>query len=308
MKGSFDIPYIKLTFCTRIVSNTRMPNSKVAALRGGMGEMLLRQNCICDRNCRQCRFYSSCVVTHTFYSYMPKKPSYVTGKESVGYLIECSDCTEDFPEGSEFEFSLILFGESIVFFNLFLQAFAQLGMEGIGKWKARFWIREVRNTEGNPVVCNGTVDMRQYKIEYVADYLFRRKKELQGSRTETGTYDMRFVTPLSMKYQQTYMQEFYAEALVKGAARRVQMLNYYMGQETEIPVFTGYPRIKKQTVRHASVKRFSSTQDTAMVLHGIKGQMTFAEMTEECLEYLIAGELIHMGKNISFGFGQYVLS
>ena len=111
-----------------------------------------------------------------------------------------------------------------------------------------------------------------------------------------------------MKYQQTYMQEFHAEALVKGAARRVQMLNYYMGLETEIPIFAGYPEIKKQTVRRASVKRFSSTQDTAMVLHGIKGQMTFAEMTEECLEYLIAGELIHMGKNISFGFGQYVLS
>lgn len=133
MKLSLEIPYVKLRFHTQIVSDTRMPASKVAALRGGLGEMLLRQNCICGRNCGTCRFQESCIVMHTFYSYMPKKPPYVTGKESVGYLIECNDSTEEFREGSDFNFSLVLFGESVVFFNLFFQAFLQLGIEGIGK-------------------------------------------------------------------------------------------------------------------------------------------------------------------------------
>ncbi len=305
MKVSFDIPYIKLTFCTQIINDVKMPCSKVSALRGGMGEMLLRQNCVGDRNCGLCRFNQSCVVMHTFYSYMPKKPSYVTGKESVGYLIECNDRKEEYPAGSDFKFYLILFGESIAFFNLFLQAFTHLGMEGIGKWKARFWIQEVRNSEGNPIVSKETVDMNQYKIENLADYVFRRKGKLaaKGKR-----YEMRFVTPFSMKYQKVYMQKFNSEALVKGAARRVQMLNYYMGQESEIPDFVEYPQIIRQKVRRATVKRYSGAQDTAMVLHGIIGLLEFDEITEECLEFLIVGELLHIGKNISFGFGQYIFS
>lgn len=304
MKLSLEIPYVKLRFHTQIVSDTRMPASKVAALRGGLGEMLLRQNCICGRNCGTCRFQESCIVMHTFYSYMPKKPPYVTGKESVGYLIECNDSTEEFREGSDFNFSLVLFGESVVFFNLFFQAFLQLGIEGIGKWKARFRLKEVRNTEEKPIVCKGKVDMGLYKIENLADYVLGRKKELQA---EGELYTMRFITPLSMKYQQNYMRKFYSEALINGVARRIQMLNYYMGQETEIPDFITYPVITKQMAHHVTVKRYSSTQNTSMILHGIIGQIIFAEMTEECLECLLAGEILHMGKNISFGFGQYIL-
>ena len=30
-------------------------------------------------------------------------------------------------------------------------------------------------------------------------------------------------------------------------------------------------------------------------------------MPEDCLGYLIAGELTHVGRNSSFGFGKYVL-
>ena len=303
MKGYFDIPYIKLKFCTKILSDTRMPRSKVPALRGGMGEMLLRQNCISDRNCQDCRFKESCVVMHTFYSYMPNKPFYVTGKESVGYLIECGDIKESFPEGSDFVFFLLLFGESIVFFNLFLQAMTQLGMEGIGKWKARFWIQEIKNTDGIPIVCGQNVDMRNYQIKNLTDYVIGRKQELGTGRKR---YEMRFLTPLSMKYQKNYMKEFYSEALVKGAARRIQMLNYYLGQEDLIPDFYEYPEIQSQEVKYAAVKRYSSTQDTSMTFYGITGRIVFDRMPETCLEYLLAGELTHMGKNISFGFGQYM--
>ena len=96
----FDIPYIKLHFYTELMADTVMPETKVAALRGGMGEMLLRQNCIADKNCHKCHFHKSCIVQHTFYSVMEKKPAYVTGDESVGYLIECMDRRTKIPSKS----------------------------------------------------------------------------------------------------------------------------------------------------------------------------------------------------------------
>lgn len=304
LKVTFNIPYVKLRFCAEMLSDTHMPTSKTAALRGGMGEMILRQNCIMDRKCEKCRFNQVCVVRHTFYSSMKKKPAYVTGPESIGYLIECTDKRTEYKKGSTFEFSLILFGDSIAFFNIYLQAFCHLGMVGLGKYKSRFRICEVRNTINQRIVSDNNVDMSCYQINLLSNYISFRKREL---KQESGVWQLTFVTPLSMKYQQEYMERFYSEALVKGAARRVQMLDYYIGIESEIPQFAEYPQITGQDMKKQYVKRYSSTQDSHMTLQGIIGSVTFDIIPEQCLDYLIAGEVTHIGKNTSFGFGKYII-
>ena len=303
-KITFDIPYIKLRFYAELLNNARMPETKTAALRGGMGEMLLRQNCVADRKCETCSFCKACVVSHTFYSTMEKKPSYVTKPESIGYLIECTDIRTRFKKGGRFEITLTLLGESILFCNIYLQAFCLLGMYGLGKAKARFRISEVRNNKEKTIVRNNEVDMSRYCIDTVSGYIKKRKEKLlRGS----GDWKITFITPLSMKYQQEYMEQFYGEALVKGGARRIQMLDYYIGKDADVPEFSVYPEIRTQSVSREIVRRYSGTQDSHMTLRGISGTVIFDTMPEECLDYLIAGELTHMGRNTSFGFGQYVL-
>ena len=140
---------------------------------------------------------------------MEKKPAYVTGDESVGYLIECTDTRTDFRKGNGFEFTLILFGESIVFFNIYLQALYQLGMTGLGKDRARFSIREVSSAQGGTIVCGNEVDMSRYCIGTIRDYVSRRKEKLQSM---DGDWSLLFLTPLSMKYRKEYMEQFYAES------------------------------------------------------------------------------------------------
>ena len=302
---TFNIPYIKLRFYAEMLEDTVLPITKTSALRGGMGEMLLRQNCVRDRNCDACMFMKACPVNHTLYTYMEKKPDYVTGKESVGYLIECSDRSEFFEKGSRLVFHLILFGESIVYFNLYLQAFCQLGMIGIGKNKSRFQIAEVRNTEGEKIVTGNKVDMRNYKICMLNNYIAKRKEELGFSE---GRYTLIFTTPLSMRYQKKYMDQLYPEALLQGAARRIQMLNYFIGREAKLPEFAQYPVIRSQSIKKESMKRYSSTHDARTELWGISGRIELRDVPEECIDYLIAGEITHIGKNTSFGFGKYYLS
>ena len=177
-------------------------------------------------------------------------------------------------------------------------------MYGVGKAKARCRISEVRNTQGKTIVRNNEVDMSRYCIDTVSGYIKKRKEKLlRGS----GDWKITFITPLSMKYQQEYMEQFYGEALVKGGARRIQMLDYYIGKDADVPEFSVYPEIRTQSVSREIVRRYSGTQDSHMTLRGISGTVIFDTMPEECLDYLIAGELTHMGRNTSFGFGQYVL-
>ena len=302
---TFDIPYIELDFYAEMLEDAILPENKVSALRGGMGQMLLRQNCVSDRNCGDCMFLKACPVTHTLYTHMENKPVYVTGNESVGYLIECEDKTEDFKKGDRFVFRLILFGDSIVYFNLYLQAFCLLGMSGIGRNRAPFGITEVRNIQGEKIINRNRIDMRKYKICRLRDYVIQRKTELEE---KTEKYAMIFTTPLSMKYQKEYMKEFQPEALVKGAARRLQMLNYYVGHPGDLPEFQKYPIIRAQAVQSKKSKRYSSTQKNIMPLRGITGTVLFEEIPDECIDYLIVGELTHIGKNTSFGFGKYFLT
>ena len=94
---------------------------------------------------------------------------------------------------------------------------------------------------------------------------------------------------------------------MKGAARRMQMLNYYTGTEALLPDFPRFPQTVTQFVRTEQVERYSGTQDSHMTLRGITGQAVMKEIPEECMDYLIAGELTQIGKNTSFGFGKYIL-
>lgn len=105
-----DIPYITLTFCLRFYQRVAVPENKVSALRGGLGEMLLRKNCLRTGTVKRAGFRTNCMVWNAFYTPMRLKPGYVTGKESLGYLIECDNLDTVMDEGHGFVFRLKLFG------------------------------------------------------------------------------------------------------------------------------------------------------------------------------------------------------
>lgn len=299
---NFNIPYIKLRIDIEILNDTIFPATKVSALRGGLGEMILQRYCVSDRNCNTCKFKRTCVAEHTFYSFMEKKPAYLTGRGSIGYLIECYDYREYYSKGSRMKFYLILFGESIGYFDVYFQAFCELGKKGIGKHKAIYRITDIINEKGEVVVHKDRKHMDRYNEKILLNYIQDRKKQFG---MDVQRYIISFVTPFSMKYMKKYMNEFNTEALVKGAARRVEMLNYYIGHEVHIPEFSLYPKILSQTIKKECYKRYSSTHKSDIYLRGISGKVVLSEMSEECLDYLLAGELLHIGKNTSFGFGKY---
>ena len=97
----FQIPYIRLKFILVLSEDSILPKEKVSALRGGMGEMLLRQNCIGMRDCKNCSFEEACIVRSTVYTRMKRKPAFMQGDDSIGYLLECENARTDFKAGEE---------------------------------------------------------------------------------------------------------------------------------------------------------------------------------------------------------------
>lgn len=316
-KHTLQIRYVKLYFELTFPEDCRLPAFKSSALRGGMGEMLLRANCVRNRECETCDFRSECIVQRTMYSHFKEKPAFMTSGDSVGYVLNCENYDELFVAGSTLNFTLTLFGSTIVYFNQYMQALYALGVNGLGKEKAKFYISNVFNSRKQPILDGTNVYMANYQIETVQDYVNRRlqkftDKEFAGredaERKNTGQeLEIRFYTPLTQKYQGEFLKEFNAEAIVKSLQRRIYMLDAFEGSDSEafyrkellVPVIT------LQEVRPISVKRYSNRRNSSMPLNGIKGRLVIRDVSEEVLTLLLAGELLHIGKNTSFGYGGY---
>ena len=143
-------------------------------------------------------------------------------------------------------------------------------------------------------------------IETVEDYIVRRKNQL----ARDGFHNkLIFMPPLSQKYQGEFLQQFDIQAIVKSIQRRVYMLEAFEGHDVQKWYESDYdlPILIQQTTRPISVKRFSNRKESAMFLKGIVGEIDLADISVEMLELLLAGELIHIGKNTSIGFGRFIL-
>ena len=84
------------------------------------------------------------------------------------------------------------------------------------------------------------------------------------------------------------------------------------GIESDIYIKYNYsdiivPKFLQQEHHLVHVCRYSTRKNEKMILKGIKGQALLSELSEDIWQILIVGELIHIGKNTSFGFGRYVI-
>lgn len=304
------IRYIKLHFHVRFTEEGSLPIHKTSALRGGMGEMLLRNNCIRDRDCEHCDFENECIVQKTMYSKSNQKAAFVTNGDSIGYVLECEDQRDYVFDGDELSFNLTLFGRTMVYFNQYLQALYALGMNGIGKDNLHFQIVRVCNSQNKNILDENNVYMQYYTIETISDYVNRRIHRWKKDELPE-IWKINFYMPLSIKFQGKEHFEFNVEGIMAAIKRRLYMLDLY----EDIPDSDEYFYAKSSTPRYVdsksytvTVPRYSFRKQKKMFLKGIKGQLLIDQLSLEHIALLYAGELFHIGKHTSFGFGKYRLS
>ena len=300
LKKALSVRYIKLHFEVEIADDCELPLTKASAIRGGMGQMLLAAHCIRDRNCETCDFRNECVVQRIMYSPFDIKPKFVTEGESAGYVIECEDYRTDFEAGDTLAFTIILFGKAIAHFNPLLQAIHALGQVGLGKEHARFQIVSVTNSKKEPLLNGNSINMGNYDIRTLLDYVEYRRRRSSGTR-------MRFHSPTTIKSNSQILKEFDAEAIVRALSRRLYMLDCYEGIEANQLWFDKIPTLLAHSERGTTVSRYTTRHQQKIHLEGIRGWADFDEVDEDLYLLMLAGEVMHVGKRVSLGFGRYTM-
>lgn len=320
MGDYFNIRYSELRFTVRLVNDSELPRFKASAIRGGMGDMLLDEYCIReelrrDKNskCEECDFLKECIVQKILYSEMDITPAFMSYGNSVGYIVECMDMREFFSEGELLQFKLILFGKNCFYLSQYLSAIYRLGIYGLGKDRCQFEVVSVKNMRNEDILVDNNVIKSNYRIKYVSDYVDWRINKL-NHQLDSSCFRIKYNTPLSIKKNGGFLKEIDIEDLYTNLRRRIFIMNCFEGND--FPDLLDKIELNVNQLngenRPTRIPRYSFRKNQKILLDGVYGflDVDISEMndSESFLKELIAGELIHVGSNTSFGFGGYYIT
>jgi hypothetical protein len=299
----FDIDFLRLEIAIKIQEHTILPMHKESAIRGGMGRVLKKEYCKTNAECDGCPHRVSCVYANTLYSNFEIKPSFVTIGESAGFVLVCMNHEEIFGPGDMVLFSMTLFGKTVIYLKEIVRAIIQYGQSGIGKFDGKYELDKITGSDGQVLYMNHRFTKEEIGKQTIREYVMRRKENNDMFQL------IRFVTPCTIKHEGKYLKEFHMQPVINNLCRRIYMLNCFMGNDYSLdyPPEEDMPIVVKQYTVEKEVRRFSNHTNSGMVLRGIEGIVWLYDIQEYILDILLAGEIIHIGKNTRFGFGKLLL-
>lgn len=296
----FEIEFIKLKVKIKLKDHSILPIYKESAIRGGIAEILRKGSCDTNDDCDKCKDREDCLYTNTIYSNYEIKPKFITKGESVGFVLSCDNRKENFMAGDILSFTITLLGKTINYFNDFVQSIIKLGKKGLGKYAAKFKVVTIEDSQGQILWKNENYYMDHFCPTTVSDYIVQRKQQKGGFGV------LCFKTPCTIKFESKFIKEFHMQAIMNSIYRRIYMLNCFIGNDCLLyyPDKRELPVITKQYVNEKEVRRYSSYREMAIMLKGIEGFAWLGDIQEHLLDYLLAAEVVHIGKNTRFGFGK----
>lgn len=322
------IEYLKLKFLLEALEEIHLPYYKGSAFRGGFGNIFKKIVCVLKReDCGECILKSKCIYAYIFETY-PQASSQIMNMNRYEriphpFVIEPPEINSQennlktHKPGSRFEFQLILIGKAIDYLPYFIYTFCELGKIGLGKGRGRYKVLRVvklkkdkKNWLDDACVYsheNETVKQLPHDKIMISEEFNPVGKEMAVT--------LHFTTPLRIKFQRDLVVNPEFHIIIRNLLRRLLFL-YYFHCEEKVPRWN-----HKDIIRHAESvvikssnlkwfdwERYSSRQNTRMKLGGLVGSITYFGMIEPFIPFLNAGEILHLGKNTSFGLGKYHLS
>lgn len=269
----------------------------------------MKVHCISDGDCKKCVFRESCVVHGIYYHPLKIIPDAVKDGGSLGYTFECLDRRTYINAGDQMQFSLLLYGDVIVYFPVILDALFRLGMSGIGQKKqGKFQVIKVIDQDNGLVFDNATINPKEIHVRDLSEDAEKEvSKRTSALQSEFYNIRIRFLIPWTQKWRGRFLEDFNAEAFITSAYRRVYLMHCMEGIPFPEKMNFDLTDLHEKTIELYSVdeSRYSNTHENRIRLRGIRGDFILSHVPADALAYIFGGEIVHIGKNTSIGFGQY---
>jgi hypothetical protein len=296
----------------RFEGDAELPAFKGSTFRGVFGIALKRVVCALKRqDCPDCILRERCLYTRVFETALAQGGK-DAGRNSViphPFVIEPpAETTTRYSKGDTFECGLILFGEFNHMLPYFVYAFEQMGEIGLGRRingsRGGFKLIEVKSG-GQAIYSSEDGKLKTTDAAKPIQAPIPR-----GESSSEKLVNIRLETPLRFKQGNRLSDGLPFEALVRNMLRRVSSLMEAYG-EGEPPLDyrgmvarAGEVAVVKSDLRWTDWERFSNRQERAMNLGGLTGTVTYKGSSDEFLPLIEFSELVHIGKQTSFGLGK----
>ncbi|MFN3480860.1 MAG: CRISPR system precrRNA processing endoribonuclease RAMP protein Cas6 [Thermodesulfovibrionales bacterium] len=319
------IPYQKYTFTIEAVEELHLPYYKGSTFRGGFGNMFRRVVCALRRqDCTDCMLKSRCIYAYVFetpphdgadimnmHKYEKVPHPFVIEPPEINSKLKFQDLKIISP-GRRIDFNLILIGRATDYLPYFIYTFDELGKNGIGKGRGRYRLIEVNSGSmllrhlSEPIYHEATKTIKKTDTDVI---------DIPDDFRPVDSYTtitLHLITPLRIKYNRDLVVTLEFHILIRNLLRRLGLI-YYFHCGNQEPLWNHRDIIKHAEtikIRDTNLKwfdweRYSSRQDSRMKLGGLTGKITYEGNLEPFLPIIKAGEILHAGKNTSFGLGKY---
>lgn len=307
----FALPFARFQLELLVVEPIELNRFVGTTLRGSFGITLKENVCIFKhyKSCTDCLARYVCAYSFLFETpIQPSQRQLFTHGEIAPhpYILELpSNPTPLYKEGDKINFTIILLGKAIDYLPYVIHVFEKLSEKGLGKGRGKFILAKVALSQNNPLSLYRH-DTQQLLLEFPIDYV-----RLEPPATSCHELTIDFLTPTSIKQDGKLVRQLRFETLFYAILRRLKVLNalYGSGEPLEVPpeIIDNAQRITliNRKTHWDTYERFSGRQKKLLEVGGIVGQLTFQGELTPFIPYFRAGEILHIGKNTSFGLGQY---
>lgn len=275
-------------------------------LRGAFGHALRHLSCMTKMpDCKSCMLYRSCPYPLVF-EHPPQESKFQKfGNIPNPYIIEPPPLgSKVYQVGEVLSFSMVLMGQAMAQLPLLIFAWQRALQQGLGKERSRARL------------LNVIVEPDQPQAQIIYDTA--QDKEVQAYSTtvqsllaKTEKLTLQFVTPLRIQKQDKILTyEITARDFLSALVRRYFLLLEFYGEDYQATDFAALIEQAQQVACDVDFhwcdwQRYSNRQQQAMKLGGVLGNVTLRGDLSPFLLMLQAGQWLHIGKETTFGMGQY---
>lgn len=311
MDNKPEFALVKLRLTLKAQGNFELPEFKGSTFRGAFGRVLKRVICIRrDQDCTSCLIKGICAYTFIFETELFYGQTKKVSLPRPFVLEMPSEDKKQYGPGDELELGLLLIGKGIDYLPYFIFAFEELGRLGVGTGRGRFQLTGITDAYTQSQIYS--IDDTLVRPNYIKSTISKLKDMALGSYQEHGS--LTFITPFRTKNNGHLTEKITIELIMRAILRRYMYLaelyfesgiefdpNDIINKAREVAI------IEDNTRWHDWV-RYSSRQKGRMKLGGIVGDIRYANLPEDLWFWLILGQELHIGKNTTFGLGQYLLN
>lgn len=287
---------------------------KSSFIRGFLGFMLRKILCpLRNNSCDECEIRFNCQYFCFFENFylIEKNGVKIIRNTYRPYIIYSDDDRISIPSDEVFKFEITLIGDSAnKKLPYLIAAFKEGGiLYGWGKNRVKFLLDKVVNKSNNQNIISNSM----LKFPNKGMLITKNNKDLEYLKVN-------FATPIVLKSKFRSEKHLDPNFLVHSIVKRAYLLCkhfinsnlltykdyermklYYQGLLNEV-------KVEKVSLSKKVIWRYSNRKRKKMYFEGLVGDIEIkGKIKKEIFDVLKLGELIHVGKNCSFGFGKILV-